>query len=145
MRKIALALIITLSTTLAHADWTQSSFKEPAIGCLTIGGGAYIMGMDATMAGVGCVLGAVVGMAVEGYYVDKVSGRYEEEIRILKTQVDEILLNSAVNNSQGVFDRHGLTLKETVIPAQEMPDGSFQLQTIRLKPSLPGQGMILGD
>ena len=145
MKKIALLLLFVMLTPTAKADWTQSSFKEPALGCLLIGGGAYMMGMDNTMAGVGCVLGAVVGMAVEGYYVDKVSARYEEEIRTLKTQVDEIIHTRAINNSQGVFDRHGITLKETVVPAQKMTDGSFQLETIRLTPSLPGQSMILGD
>lgn len=146
MKKIILGLILglTLVNNSAKADWTDTPLTEPGMGCALLGGAAYLSGQSAQNSMIACLVGGVAGYAVEKYYTNKVSNKYKADIDTLKSQLDEIVHQRAVNNSMGLTFKD-LVIKETIVPAKQLPDGSIQLETIRLKATLPGQGLILGE
>lgn len=145
MKRILIAIALVFTVNQAKADWTQQSFKEPAIGCALLGGGAYMAGMDSTTAGLGCVVGAVIGFAVESYYVNKIYDRFEERERTAKVQNEDFIIDRAERLSSPFHPEKEIIWKKTIVPAQRLEDGSFITEHFKLTPTLPGQGMVLGD
>jgi len=146
MRTLSLAALLGLLLLGGHAraDWTDTPMTEPTMGCMVFGGAAYLSGMSAQNSMIACLAGGVAGYMTERYYTNKISDRYKADIDTLKSQMDEIVHQRALNNSMGYGNRD-LVIKETVVPAKQLPDGSIQLETIRLKATLPGAGLILGE
>lgn len=143
---ITLILNAGLMTSDAYsADWTDTSVKEPTIGCAVLGGAAYLMGQSSTMSLAACALGAVAGYSMEQYYTNKVSDKYETDIKFLKSQMDEMIYQRAKRASKGDFDEGDVVWKKSIVPAKILRDGTLVPETIHLKPTLPGNNMILGE
>ncbi len=146
MKKILIAAL--LSSSIAMADWTDTSISEPTIGCMAVGGANYLMaqsGTDSTQAFVtGCLVGGIAGYFLDSYYTNKVSNRYEEKLKTYKAQRDEIVIQQAINSSQGIED-YGVVIKKEVVPGKMLRDGTIQLPTIRLKMDSPGRDVVIGD
>ena len=145
MNKLFITLAIVLPLNFAHADWTDTPITEPGIGCGVLGGAAYLSGQSTTNSMIACLVGAGAGYFLEKHYTNRAADKYQRDITLLKGQLDEIVHQRAINNSQGYGRMNNLVIKETIVPAKTLPDGSIQLETIRLKATLPGQGLILGD
>lgn len=145
MKKMLLVLSLSLAINFAHADWTDTPLTEPGIGCAVLGGAAYLSGQSSTNSMIACLVGAGAGYLLEKHYTNQAADKYQKDITLLKSQLDEIVHQRAINNSQGYGRLNNLVIKETIVPAKTLPDGSIQLETIRLKATLPGQGLILGD
>lgn len=145
MKKLILLIAICLPLSYAKADWTDTPLTEPGIGCMALGGAAYISGQSSTNSMLACLAGAAVGYVLEKHYTNKAADKFSRENAILKAQLDEIVHQRAINTSQGLGRLNNLVIKETIVPAKTLPDGSIQLETIRLKATLPGQDLILGD
>lgn len=128
----------------AHADWTDVDLTEPLMGCAVMGAGNYAINNDTQALTMGCIVGGIATYILNDRSQNKVSDKYEQRINTLETQLDDILTNQAINNSQGIGD-HGIVIKKEIVPGKKMPDGSIQLPTVRLKPDLPGKDVVIGD
>lgn len=128
----------------AKADWTDVDLTEPLVGCAVMGVGNYTVNNDTQAATMGCLVGGIATYILNSRSENKVADKYENRIKTLETQLDDILTNQAINNSQGIGD-HGIIIKKEVIPGKKLPDGSIQLPTVRLKPDLPGKDVVIGD
>lgn len=145
MNKLLLVIALVLPMSFAHADWTDTPLTEPGIGCMVLGGAAYMSGQSTSNSMIACIAGAAAGYVLEKHYTNKAADKYSRDNQILKAQLDEIVHQRAINNSLGYGKMNNLVIKETIVPAKTLPDGSIQLETIRLKATLPGQDLILGD
>lgn len=134
-----------LPTNRAQADWTNSSITEPGIGCAVLGAAAYLTGQTTQMSVMACVIGGVAGYAMENYYTNKVSDRYENDMKFLKSQMDEVIYQRAVNAAGGKGSEKDVVFKKTVVPSKILPDGTIQLETFHIKATLPGHDMVLGE
>lgn len=143
MKKILLTLAILMTSSYAKADWTDTPITEPGIGCMVLGGAAYMSGQSTQNSVLACAAGAIGGYLLEQHYMNKASDKFMRENKIMKNQLDEIVYNRA--HEKGLGRKHNLVIKETIVPAKTLPDGSIQLETVRLKATLPGQDLILGD
>lgn len=145
MKSMILATLLLIAFN-AKADWTDANLSEPGIGCLALGGANYLSAQgDATQNfAMGCLIGGVAGYLLDSYYTNKVSDRYEQKLDIYKKQMQDVVVNQAINSSQGIND-YGIVIKEEVVPGKQLPDGSIQLPTMRIKAELPGRDIVIGD
>lgn len=145
MRLFILGVLSLFISNVAFSQISKTSFKEPLLGCISFGGLAYMLKQPGQVVALACTGGAIALHSVERYYVNTVTDRYEREIMQLQHQLDEFVINRAVRASKGEFDSHEIINKQTIIPSRELNDGSFLLETIKIKPTLPGLGHRIGE
>jgi hypothetical protein len=146
MKKIIL-LSLLVSNQL-YANWADSDFTEPTIGCALAGGAMYLTSKGSSTTklqnfGIGCVVGAAVGAVVNNYYDNKVGKQYKGDIVKLQSQLNSFVYRQAVDSSLGI-DNSSMISTE-VIKGNYRPDGSYQMPSLNLKMKVPGAGIDLND
>lgn len=150
MRKIIIASFLFLISSNLLAGWADSDFTEPTALCAVTGGVMYMTANSSASSsnklqsfGIGCLVGGVVGTAVNKYYDNKVGKQYIGNIRKLKGQLDAFVYRQAVDSTLGI-DNSSMITTET-IKGTFRPDGSYQMPSLNLKLKVPGAGLDIND
>lgn len=141
----AIVLMTSLASNKSYSQVSNTSYKEPFIGCLAMGTLAYALGQSGQMIALSCTAGGVAGYTLERHYTNAISDRYEREILQLQHQLDEFVIKRALDAKRGDVDESDFILKKTIIPSRKLDDGSFMYETIKITPTLPGLGHRIGE
>jgi hypothetical protein len=144
MKNIFILLVSIFALNYARAG--SLFFNETTIGCTAMGTANALTQSDnqAQNFAMGCLIGGVTGYLTNKYYTNKIQDRYEERVRTLQTQLDDVLYQRAINASKGIGES-GVIIKRTQLPAKKLGNGKFQEPTFMIECELPGRDLILGN
>ena len=148
MRKLILITSLLINSSFSYANWADSDFTEPTIGCITAGGAMYFASTGSSTDklqgfGIGCAVGGAVGAILNNYYDNKVGRQYKSDISKLQGQLNSFVYRQAVDATLGI-DNSSMISTE-VIKGSFRPDGSYQMPSLNLKMKVPGAGIDLND
>lgn len=149
MKKTLLILSLLLVSGNSFANWQDSDWSEPTIGCVAGGGAFYFLGGGATTMknlqnfAIGCGIGGFAAYQVNKYYKHKVGRSYGSKIKTLEEHLEVMQIQRARGSANGIVD-HPL-LHNEVIEGHMSPTGEWIHPTVKTRLKAPGHNLTIGD
>lgn len=133
MKKILL-VILFLSTNV-HAGFYESDYFEPVTLCAVGGVVGFVSASDGDeplTAGIYCAGGALTGWLLNMYQRKKIDRVNEDEISILKKEVDKKVAEQARRAAQGDTQSPYTIRAKQINEGEKQPDGTYISPTERI-------------
>jgi hypothetical protein len=147
-----LSIMLVLSMVIpvnAHA-WSifDSEWFEPTLFCLGAGAAGYTSakkGDEVNQGALFCAGGALIGWLINSRYKSKYGAVYQEEIKDLRRDIQEMQIMQAQKAAKVEEDTTGSVKIQEYVPGKRLEDGSVLYPTLRDRLVIPGEGSGVGE